>query len=445
MAVAAALTSGLAQTATFTTLHSFDGVSEGVIPNALVQGGDGVFYGTTTNGGSNNSGTVFAVTPAGALSVLHTFSALDSSKSNPDGAYPLAALVGGNDGNFYGSTEFGGSGGNGTIFRITPTGTFTILHSFSATTAAGVNNDGAELTGALILGGDGNFYGAASTGGAHGTGAIFQMTPDGVLSVLHSFDGMYVGQFGSKIGFALNQDGQGPSTLVQGSDGSFYGTTPVLGPNNTGTIFKIDAAGNFAVLYNFSATGTGANSGVNSDGSTPNSPLFEGADGNFYGTTLMGGPNGHGGGGGTIFRITPAGVFTTLHAFSALTDGANSDGAEPRCGLTPSGDGNFYGTTGNGGTYGNGTVYEVTPAGTVTTLYSFSALDSHGWNQDGALPYSRLLRGSDGYLYGTTIAGGKNSDGGGNGTAFEIVVAASGAAAQKASQPRSSAPGVTPP
>jgi uncharacterized repeat protein (TIGR03803 family) len=204
---------------TLTILHSFgDGsvVNDGQSPYAaLIQGLDGNFYGATPTGGSHNFGSVFRITPSGTVTILHSF--LDGSVPH-DGQSPYAGLILGPDGNFYGTTTFGGSRGFGSVFRITPSGAVTILHSFGD-----VANDGAYPTGDLVLGPDGYFYGTTSFGGStgnvdpygNGYGAVFKMSPSGTVTILHSFgDGSVAG------------DGAGPQAgLVLGSDGNFYGTT----------------------------------------------------------------------------------------------------------------------------------------------------------------------------------------------------------------------------
>ena len=355
-----------------TTLYSFAG-SDGRLPYAgLVQGTDGNFFGTTHSGGTSGLGTVFEITPAGALRTLHSFT------SYSDGAYPYAGLVQGTDGNFYGTTDSGGTGYHGTIFKITPAGALTTLYSF------GVNGDGAYPDAGLVQGTDGNFYGTTSYSGDGNSGTVFKITPAGVLTTLFSF--MSITSYG---------DGAHPyAELVQGNDGSFYGTTDSGGANYHGTIFKITPAGALTTLYPFPG----------SDGSDPYAALVQGTDGDFYGTTRYGGAGGLGS--GTIFKITPAGVLTTLYSF------AWSDGGYPYAALVQGTDGNFYGTTYEGGTTGYGTVFKITPAGALTTLYSFTY-------SDGAFPYAALVHGTDGSFYGTTDSGGTSY----YGTIFKITKA----------------------
>jgi uncharacterized repeat protein (TIGR03803 family) len=234
--------------------------------------------------------------------------------------------------------------------------------------------DGVRPAASLILGNDGNFYGTASTGGT-GAGVVFKLTPAGVETVLYTF----TGSPGSS-----SSDGFNPlAAVIQASDGNFYGTTEMGGANGLGTVFKVTPAGAETLLYSFGASG---------DGSSPYAGLAQGSDGNFYGTTQLGGANAA----GTVFKITPAGVETVLYSFGAT----GSDGTRPYAGLVQGSDGNFYGTTQFGGTNALGTVFEITPAGVETVLYSFGTVVG-----DGAYPQGGLIQASDGNFYGTTGAG----------------------------------------
>ena len=361
-------------TATLTTLYSFTGGTSGeYLFGALVQDSEGNFYGTTEYGGSSGYGTIFSLSPAGVLTVLHSF-----TDSSTDGGYPSAGLVLSSDGNFYGTTPIGGSSNDGTAFQITPSGVFTLLHSF---TAGGV--DGSSPAAALVEGSDGNFYGTTSQGGSNDDGTVFSMTPAGVVTILHSF--------------AASDGGNPVASLVQGSDGNFYGTASNAGTGNHGTVFSITPSGVFTVLYGFTGVGT--------DGGTPNAGLVLGQDGNFYGTTFYGGANND----GTVFSITPAGVPSTLYSFSSGLDGGN-----PESVLVQASDGNFYGTAVSGGSSNDGTVFQITPEGVIDTLHSFA-----GTATDGDMPRAGLVQGIDGNFYGTTSYGGSSSEG----TVFELALA----------------------
>ena len=344
-------------------LYSFEGATDGANSYAaLIQGTDGNFYGTTAYGGTSNNGTVFKVTPSGAETVLYTFT------GGTDGAQPFSGLIEGADGNFYGTTQSGGTAGHGTVFMITPAGAETVLYSFMG------GADGLAPSAALIQGSDGNFYGSTAGGGAGSGGTVFKITAAGVKTILYSFSG--------------TTDGRGPEApLIQASDGNFYGTTLETGSGGAGTVFKITPAGTETVLYTF----TGG-----SDGQYPYAALIQGTDGNFYGTTREGGINAY----GTVFKVTPAGVETVLYRF---TNG--SDGSSPFATLILGADGKFYGTTSQGGTYGNGTIFDITPDGVLTVLYSFGSIS------DGADPFAGLIQGVDGNFYGTTQNGGSHVDG----------------------------------
>jgi len=354
---------------TLTTLHNFAGQpNDGSSSYAkLVRGTDGNFYGTTRSGGANGDGTVFRMTPSGTVTILNSFTA------QGDGTQPAAGVIQASDGNFYGTTSGNNSGncqaGNcGTVFKITPSGTLTTLHVFRPN-----QSDGGYPQDALIQASDGNFYGTTSNGGnsGNGNGTIFKITSTGNLTVLHTFNCAVEGC-------------QPTAGLIQATDGNFYGTAQYGGSNSRGTVFKITPGGTLTTLHNFSG----------SDGRNPVAGLVQATDGNFYGTTNGGGANGN----GTVFKITSSGTLTTLHSF----DG--SDGNLPSTTLVQATDGNFYGTTYNGGANGNGSIYKITPEGTLTTLHSFDV-------SDGNNPDAGLIQTSGGNFYGTTTSGGSNSDG----------------------------------
>ena len=298
------------------------GCLDGSLPSdELFQAFDGDFYGTTSEGGASNDGTVFKLTPGGALTNLHDFC---SEANCADGAVPYSGLVQGINGNFYGATTDAVAGVSGTVFEISASGQLTTLYTFCA-----LSNclDGVGASAALIMGSDGSFYGVTGSGGSQKAGTIFRITANGKLTTLHSF---------------RKTDGEYPNTLVQAVDGTFYGTSEYGGNNNKGVIFKLTLSGQFSVLYSFCSLANCA------DGATSSAPLVEGTDGNLYGTTTFGGTSVVNGqifaGYGTVFQITPAGQFTTLHTFCSL-GGDCADGAYPLDGLTQGTDGNFYGTT----------------------------------------------------------------------------------------------------
>jgi uncharacterized repeat protein (TIGR02543 family) len=363
---------------TLTTLTSFNGAN-GANPDlmVLVQGGDGNLYGTTYSGGANNSGTVFNVTTAGVVNTLHSFGG-----GGTDGAFPVAGLVQGTDGSFYGTTSSGGAHSVGTVFKISSTGSFTTLYSFTGGT------DGANPYAPLVLGPDGNFYGTTTAGGIE-FGTVFQITPTGSLNPLHSFAG--------------GTDGSVPyAGLLLAADGNLYGTSSGSGDESPGTIFSITTAGSFTSLYNFCHLSGCA------DGQIPDSGLVQGTDGNFYGTTYNGGT---GGNRGVIFQfIASTHVVNAIHTFSG------SDGANPYAGLLLAADGNFYGTTKAGGSPNNaGTIFKTNSTGSsFATLYMFCTQANC---PDGEYPDGGLVQASDGNFYGTTYQGGASNDG----TVFKLA------------------------
>ena len=406
---------GAQAAAVLTTLHSFHVFASGAYPHAeLVQGIDDNFYGTTSGGGTNDAGTVFRINTNGALTTLYSFT------GGGDGSQPAAGLVQGGDGTFYGTTSGGGTnGGQGTVFKISTNGALTSLYSFTG------GGDGSQPAAGLVQGSNGDFYGTSSTGGATGYGTVFKISTNGMMTTLYTF-----GSITNANGDPL--DGANPTAaLVQGGDGSFYGTTAaggtytnyVWGAGN-GTVFKITPNGALTSLYSFGAVHD--TNGLPLDGANPTAGLVQGKDGDFYGTTYSGGnalitdTDGVARPLGTVFKINTNGMLTTLYAFSGTNDGAS-----PHAGLVQGSDGNFYGTTEFNsyqigcpfcnGAEGPGTVFTMTPNGALTTLYSFS-----GGNDSGN-PLARLVQGRDGIFYGTTsgIFGGPTPLGVG-GTVFTI-------------------------
>jgi uncharacterized protein (TIGR03437 family) len=273
-----------------TTVFSFGGaIGDGVSPNGgLIQATDGNFYGTTSDSilsetpaeETSGFGTIFKITPQGVLTTLYSF------PTNSAQAFSAFGLLQGADGNFYGTASLGGTYAEGSLFEITPQGTFSTVYSFG-----GQSSGGAYPQAGLIQGTDGNFYGITS-GSTSNTnfGTVFKITPAGVLTTLHTF-----------CASGVCTDGNEPNPLIQGSDGNFYGTTAAGGANGSGTIFEITSSGTLTTLYSFCSQPKCA------DGSTPSGGLIQGTDGNFYGTTSS----------GTVFRFS-----TTSAAYSCATQPA---------------------------------------------------------------------------------------------------------------------------
>jgi uncharacterized repeat protein (TIGR03803 family) len=390
-------------------LAAFNGANGGQPYNELVQGSDGSFYGTTYQGGtgytgSNFQGTVFKVTPGGGLTTLYNFCSIVGTVNGNtgvciDGNAPLGPLAQAPDGNFYGTTSQGGTGHwpDGTVFRITPEGALTTIYNFCSMYDDTDGNclDGHGPQGGLILGSDGNLYGTTSGGGPQWGGTVFRITTDGVLTTLAYF----------YINYDLYTDSPN-SWLFQASDGNFYGATsegndPLLCEYGCGAIFRITPEGVPTIVHQFSET----------DGGYP-SPVIEGPDGNLYGTTAIGGNGAYSSSStyhcGTVFKMTKAGSLTTLYSF--CNEPYCADGSFPNSGLALGPDGNFYGTTIYGGTgpdnacgdFSCGTIFRITPSGSFTVLYSFY---TEGGNSVGYAPGVGPIFGTDGNLYGTTQSG----------------------------------------
>ena len=331
---------------TYTVLYSFD-VTHGANPtfsDLLAQGQDGSLYGTTTIGGASNMGVVFKITPSGSLTVLYSF-------DNTHGNQPRSGLTLGKDGSFFGTTEQGGSSNFGTIFKITASGSLTTLYNFAG------GSDGIYPKAPPVQGTDGNFYGTTQT-------TAYKITPAG------KFTGL-----GNLPGFTF-------APLIQGTDGNFYGASYAGGSLNKGAVFKLTSAGKVTTLYNCDGT----------HGLNPVGPLVQGNDGNFYGTTLIGGTVN----GGVVFKLTPQGLLTVLYNFDSVN---TLNGYSPYAGLVLANDGNFYGVTASGGTSNYGVIFKITPAGSYSVLYNFDGV--HGY-----APYATPMQDTNGKIYGLTYGGG---------------------------------------
>ena len=326
---------------------------------------------------------------------------------------PVSSLVQATDGIFYATAAAGGPLGLGSIFTVIftsdPSGNVIAAYGVPLYSWRGVvfNGDqGASPQAPLIQAADGNLYGTTYSGGnaptctyRSGCGTVFRITLSGTLTVLHSFSG---------------PDGAQPAAgLIQAKDGFFYGTTSAGGSLGLGTVYKMDGSGTVTVLRSLSAA----------DGTVPLAGLIQGTDGNFYGTASAGGSSActapvlNNGCGGTVFRVSPAGDFAVLHAFSG------ADGNEPVAPLTQTSDGYLYGTTWGGGNLtcgptfsvqnypyfrqaGCGTVFRVDPSGNFAVIHAFASLDFGMPLYDGAGPVGGVMQGNDGNLYGTTFYGG---------------------------------------
>lgn len=315
------------------------------------------------------NGNLYSVAPDGTPTMLHAFAAADG--------YPYSSVVRTPDGTVYGGTQDGGANSSGSIYGVAPDGTLTVLHSFAAcpNTFPPSNADGIQPN-SLVLGKDGALYGTTRVCGPKGGGTIFRLTTTGQFSTLHSFT------YNTTSAFVTNA----PCSLVFGADGALYGTS-WLDSNPYGAVFKLTSGGQFSVLHRFL------------DLSVFNCPsLMQGSDGNFYGTLTNQNKQGASQS-GLVFKMTPAGRVTTLHQFQPLgSNRVNADGAVPE-GLIQTSDGNLYGATGTGGQNGAGTLYQLGTSGAFTKLYDFS-LSLGG--ADSGEPTGNLVQGADGALYGMT-------------------------------------------
>ena len=393
LALAATLPIGTAQAKNKeTVIYSFAGGSDGLYPwGTLITDGTGHLFGTTHWGGtctqiSGGCGVVYRVTPSGRKTTLHVF------QGGSDGADPYAAPVTfGEDGNLYGTTRLGGidcdgtGQGCGTVFKLTPKGKETVLYRFSG------GSDGSHPDAGVIVGPAGSFYGTTNYGGTdcdgtgQGCGTVFSVSAKGEERIVYAFEG---GSAGTHSIAGLTLDGAG----------NLYGTTRAGGVdcdgtgNGCGTVFKLTPDGKPTVLHTF-AGGT--------DGATPLAAPILDAQGNLYGTTIAGGSESDF---GVVYRVTPKGRETVLHAFTGQADGGN-----PYDALVIDAAGNLYGTASSSDGTDGGVVFRMTPKGNETVLHSFTA-------PDGYIPVGGLFIDAAGDLFGTTTSGGDN----GYGTVFRI-------------------------
>jgi uncharacterized repeat protein (TIGR03803 family) len=297
--------------------------------------------------------------------VLHSF-------TGKDGSLPGQRLTLDSAGNLYGSTV-GNDGFIGSIFKLTPGGQLKVLYKFT-------DPNRLFTTGKLVLDSHGNLYGVDQTGGEFGEGSIFKLTPSGVFSVLYSFTGQGDGAF--------------PNGVISDAQGNFYGTANFGGAFNQGTVFEFTSGRGLKVIYSF----TGG-----SDGGEPfDSALYRDAAGNLFGTTMFDGGKISL---GVVFKVTPNGTESVLHTFLG-----GSDGAHPKGSLISDGKGNLYGTTSSGENLKGGTVFQITTAGVLSEVHTFSG-------SDGFDPNAGLAMDADGNLFGTTFSGGSSNDG----VIFEIT------------------------
>ncbi|HEY5048315.1 MAG TPA: choice-of-anchor tandem repeat GloVer-containing protein [Rhizomicrobium sp.] len=377
-----------AQGATFTVLHTFAAYpTDGAAPlGGLVSDSSGNLYGTTSEGGGNycpyyGCGTVFKITPDGSETIMHSFG------SGPtDGTFPESALLIDNSGNLYGTTGSGGtcpetSGGCGTVFKIEPNGNETILHDFAGGT------DGAFPESGVTMDATGNLYGTTTAGGSErcqkfnggGCGTVYELAPDGTETVLYAFPNKRQGQ-------------QPVGNVVVDGKGRVYGITVRGGHYHDGILYMLTAKGSMHILHEFAG---------GSDGASPNL-LFLDPHRTLFGATLGGGS----GNGGTLYTVAPPGVETIFYNFTE-SGGVNPSGliADPKH--------NIYGTAENGGPC-CGAIFKLTPSSQETLLHTFET-GSGGWGPTGS-----LVRDAHGTIYGTTDVGGAGCDNFGCGVVYSL-------------------------
>ncbi len=341
---------------TYTDMHDFNSTDGccALYPSMLLQGQDGNIYGATTNGGTTGQGNIFKMTPSGTFTNIYNF-------DGTHGEYPEGGISMGFDGNFYGTTYQGGTGPAGVIFKVTPSGTQTVLYNFTN------GNDGAYPRTPPVQAPDGNLYGVTGNGTNQ---VLYKLTPAGVFSIIATIPS------------------QSYSPLLVGTDGNLYGTTVYGGTFNRGTAFQFSPAKKkLKVIHNFNSS---------TEGGGPYGPLMQGVDGKLYGTTSAGGS----GSGGTVFQMTTAGKLVVLVNFSTTN---NANGATPFSGVVQGSDGFLYGLASVGGANNLGTLFKVSTTGAnFTVLHSFATAD-------GDTPLSTPLLHTNGKIYGMTYHGGAHT------------------------------------
>lgn len=344
---------------TFTDMHDFNCGNDGCVanyPGIVAQGQDGNLYGSLIAGGNSNRGTVYKITPAGTFTPIYDF-------SGTDGYGPYSGLTLGTDGNFYGATYNDGANGFGTLFKITSQGKLTPLHDFTSTEEGGA-------FGTPVAGTTGTtFYGVTYYSKA------YSITSSGTFKLLPNAT-----------------PGASYAPLFLASDGNFYGTTIIGGTSGFGTVFRMNSKGAISVIYNFDYT----------HGSEPYGPVVQGSDGFLYGTTAAGGTAAHAG--GVVFKVSTKGAITVLHNFDSAD---TTDGFQPVSGVVFDTNGNLYGTTVSGASGGPtqyGVVFEITKGGTYSVLHAFDS--THGQQ-----PESTPMQHTSGMIYGETYQGGSGLNG----------------------------------
>ncbi len=357
------------------TLYAFTNGTDGAYPFAgLVSDQKGNLYGAASSGGAGGQGTIFRIAPDGTFAVLYSFA------GGNDGASPLAAPILDGKGNLYGVTEQGGGACNcGAVYKLTPKGQETVLHGFTG------QPDGFDPFAPLAMDKHGNLYGTTLDGGTY-YGAVYEVAASGAESILYAFAG--------------DADGDSPYPgVAPEKHGNLLGSTSFGGTHGFGTVFQLAPGGTKTVLYNFAGS---------SDAASPSSTPLRDAKGDIYGLTRFGGGSCNC---GALYKLDRKGAETLPHSFAGGTDGFS-----PGYGLTSDASGDLYGVTTEGGTtncdgYGCGTVFEVTAAGKETIRYAFQGA------ADGSTPYYAPILDAKGDLFGTAEYDGAD----GFGTVYEVT------------------------
>lgn len=363
-------------------LHAFSG-RDGLLPNAgLVKGPDGHLYGTTSVGGKtadeSGCGAVYRINNQSKFTTVHRF------VGKADGCHPASDMINGGDGYLYGTTRSGGQFGAGIVFRMDIQGNLATLASFGSRRNARVP---ADPIGRLVRLEDGRIFGVTYRGGQNGWGTVYQLSPNGSITVLHAFP---------------NPDNDGEcvnptSGLTLGPNGELYGTSRG-GSTRGGCLYSVATNGSFRVRHSFA--------GSPSDGSLPANDLTF-LNGTIYGTTVQGGIENS----GTVFSLTQDGQWVIVRSLSSAVEGS-----VPGAALAPSSQGDLIGSTQVGGPLGRGTVFRVSMDGASTVVRVFPAFAG-----DGRSPVGQLVELDDGSILGATIEGGiVGCDGNGCGTVYRI-------------------------
>jgi uncharacterized repeat protein (TIGR03803 family) len=351
-----ALLAALAPVAATGTTASFSVVAQ--IADSPVIGAvrNATLYGTTTAGGASDHGSLFSLTTSGTYTLLHSFT------GGADGNYPNGGLVSNSASTVFGTTR-GGADGYGTLWSFAAR-TLTTLHTFASNTDLAIPLQGPELLRAAL-------YGSTATGAPNNNGGIFRLEPNGDYKILYNF--------------LSGTDGHCPySGIAVDSTGTIYGTTVGMGygGNPTGSVWKLSQSGKLTTIYVFKDA---------SDGEWPDQAPVLDAAGNLYGTTHMRSGASFA---GAVWSISKAGRFSVLHDFNASTDGF-----APNSPLVRNTNGKLYGSTSSNGPGGYGTVFQITPSGSFTVIHSFAN------GTDGATPTGNLAHDAAGSIYGGTQSG----------------------------------------